>query len=106
MGLYEPGAVGVLSAEQERDPLPVRIIRHSDACNVQGVQRLSGCIGIRWSAAELRPTTTWLLPFEVVGLLLLVAVVAAYVLARAPQPGELAGPAPGATPPEANGGER
>ena len=33
--------------------------------------------------------TTWLLPFEVVGLLLLVAVVAAYVLARAPLPGEM-----------------
>ena len=33
--------------------------------------------------------TTWLLPFEIVGLLLLVAVVAAYVLARAPLPGEM-----------------
>jgi NADH-quinone oxidoreductase subunit J len=32
--------------------------------------------------------TTWLLPFEMVGLLLLVAVVAAYVLARAPRAGE------------------
>ena len=30
--------------------------------------------------------STWLLPFELVGLLLLVAVVAAYVLARAPRP--------------------
>jgi NADH:ubiquinone oxidoreductase subunit 6 (subunit J) len=37
--------------------------------------------------------TTWLLPFELVGLLLLVAVVAAYVLARAPQPGEMQAPA-------------
>jgi NADH-quinone oxidoreductase subunit J len=36
--------------------------------------------------------TTWLLPFEVVGLLLLVAVVAAYVLARAPLPGEMQPP--------------
>jgi NADH-quinone oxidoreductase subunit J len=34
--------------------------------------------------------TTWILPFELVGLLLLVAVVAAYVLARAPRPGEMA----------------
>jgi NADH-quinone oxidoreductase subunit J len=32
--------------------------------------------------------STWLLPFELVGLLLLVAVVAAYVLARAPRPEE------------------
>ncbi len=38
--------------------------------------------------------TTWLLPFELVGLLLLVAVVAAYALARAPQPGEMTGPTP------------
>ncbi|HEV8629591.1 MAG TPA: NADH-quinone oxidoreductase subunit J [Thermoanaerobaculia bacterium] len=37
--------------------------------------------------------TTWILPFELVGLLLLVAVVAAYVLARAPRPGEVP-PAP------------
>lgn len=37
--------------------------------------------------------TTWLLPFELVGLLLLVAVVAAYALARAPLPGEMAGAA-------------
>ena len=29
------------------------------------------------------------LPFELVGLLLLVAVVAAYAMARAPQPGEM-----------------
>lgn len=36
--------------------------------------------------------TTWLLPFEIVGLLLLVAVVAAYVLARAPLPGEMQAP--------------
>jgi NADH-quinone oxidoreductase subunit J len=42
--------------------------------------------------------TTWLLPFEIVGLLLLVAVVAAYVLARAPQPNELARPVPGVPP--------
>jgi NADH-quinone oxidoreductase subunit J len=32
--------------------------------------------------------STWLLPFELVGLLLLVAVVAAYVLARTPRPEE------------------
>ena len=32
--------------------------------------------------------STWLLPFELVGLLLLVAVVAAYVLARLPRTGE------------------
>lgn len=38
--------------------------------------------------------TTWLLPFELVGLLLLVAVVAAYALAHAPLPGEMKGPAP------------
>ena len=37
--------------------------------------------------------TTWLLPFELVGLLLLVAVVAAYAMARAPQPGEMTPPA-------------
>ena len=37
--------------------------------------------------------TTWLLPFELVGLLLLVAVVAAYTMARAPQPGEMTPPA-------------
>ena len=36
--------------------------------------------------------TTWLLPFELVGLLLLVAVVAAYALARAPLPGEMSAP--------------
>jgi NADH-quinone oxidoreductase subunit J len=35
--------------------------------------------------------STWLLPFELVGLLLLVAVVAAYVLARAPRAGEEGG---------------
>ena len=49
--------------------------------------------------------TTWLLPFEIVGLLLLVAVVAAYVLARAPLPGEMQptrveGVAPAAAEPE------
>jgi NADH-quinone oxidoreductase subunit J len=36
--------------------------------------------------------STWLLPFEIVGLLLLVAVVAAYALARAPLPGEMSPP--------------
>jgi NADH-quinone oxidoreductase subunit J len=45
--------------------------------------------------------TTWLLPFELVGLLLLVAVVAAYVLARAPQPGEMAAAAAAPAAPEA-----
>jgi NADH-quinone oxidoreductase subunit J len=44
--------------------------------------------------------TTWLLPFEMVGLLLLVAVVAAYALARAPLPGEMAPPAPEREPEE------
>jgi NADH-quinone oxidoreductase subunit J len=48
--------------------------------------------------------TTWLLPFELVGLLLLVAVVAAYALARAPQPGEMASTAPDPEPePEESG---
>ncbi len=41
--------------------------------------------------------STWLLPFELVGLLLLVAVVAAYALARAPLPGEMSGGDPAAT---------
>ena len=43
--------------------------------------------------------TTWLLPFELVGLLLLVAVVAAYALARQPQPGEMAPAVGEAAPP-------
>ena len=60
-------------------------------------------LSIRRLAWEL--FTTWLLPFELVGLLLLVAVVAAYVLARAPQPGELQAPLePGAAAEAAEGG--
>jgi NADH-quinone oxidoreductase subunit J len=48
-------------------------------------------LSIRRLAWEL--FSTWLLPFELVGLLLLVAVVAAYVLARLPREGETGAPA-------------
>src|SRR2546426_9972128 len=63
VGLHEPGAVGILSAEQERDAFAIHVVCRRDACNVEGIQGLSGRIGIRWRAAELRPTAACFLPF-------------------------------------------
>jgi NADH-quinone oxidoreductase subunit J len=64
--------------------------RHNDVAEVMPAPLSEEFLSVRRLAWEL--FSTWLLPFELVGLLLLVAVVAAYVLARTPRDEEQEAP--------------